>query len=76
MAGRMGLADLGDDLRRGLIGDARDGQLEQVAFGNRRVKAGAGMKVHQFADDGQAEVGYEDFRGTMLGSRMMHAPLF
>ena len=67
----MGLADLGDDLLRGCGVDLRDGKLEEVAFGDGGVEAGAGVEVHQLADDGQAQVGEEDFGAMMALRRWM-----
>lgn len=41
---------------------SHDGQSENVRLGNRRIHAGAGIKVHQFANGRQAEEGHQDFR--------------
>lgn len=39
LAGLVGLADLGDDLLGGLLGNLGDGELEEVALGDGRVEA-------------------------------------
>lgn len=61
VAGEVGLTDLGDDLLGGFLGDFGDGELEDVALGDGGVKAGACMKIHQLADDGETQVGQENF---------------
>jgi hypothetical protein len=57
LAGCVGLADLGDDELGGFVGDPGNGEFEEVALGDGGVETGAGVEIHQFADDGQAQVG-------------------
>ncbi len=52
------MADLSDDFLGGLLGD-----FGNVALGDGSVKAGAGVEVHQFAED---EVTYHPF-GLLTG---------